>query len=100
MSPETDSVIATVEAEVLALPGKLPDELRTELIAFRRDIHMHPELGNREFRTTAAIKARLEQAGLEPRVLPGGTGLICDIGTAAGTGDAAALPMLALRADI
>ncbi|MFK4268192.1 amidohydrolase [Streptomyces milbemycinicus] len=104
MSPETDSVIATVEAEVLALPGKLPDELRTELIAFRRDIHMHPELGNREFRTTAAIKARLEQAGLEPRVLPGGTGLICDIGTdggtGAGTGDAAALPMLALRADI
>ncbi|MFD8383227.1 M20 family metallopeptidase [Streptomyces sp. NPDC059679] len=97
MSPETDSVIAAAEAEVLALPGKLPDELRTELIAFRRDIHMHPELGNREFRTTAAIKARLEQAGLEPRVLPGGTGLICDIGTAAGAG---ALPMLALRADI
>ncbi|KAK1186182.1 M20 family metallopeptidase [Streptomyces sp. NBS 14/10] len=102
MSPETDSVIATAEAEVLALPGKLPDELRTELIAFRRDIHMHPELGNREFRTTAAIKARLEQAGLEPRVLPGGTGLICDIGTAdigtaPGTGT---LPMLALRADI
>ncbi|MES4901141.1 MULTISPECIES: amidohydrolase [unclassified Streptomyces] len=110
MSPETDSVTAEAEAvaqaqalvpenvpaDALALPGRLPEELRTELIAFRRDIHMHPELGNREFRTTAAIKARLEQAGLTPRVLPSGTGLVCDIGT----GDAAAPPMLALRADI
>lgn len=77
------------------LPGKLPDHLRTELIAFRRDLHMHPELGNQEFRTTAAIKARLEQAGLRPRVLKSGTGLICDVGTWDGV-----RPMLALRADI
>lgn len=77
------------------LPGKLPDHLRAELIAFRRDLHMHPELGHQEFRTTAAIKARLEQAGLRPRVLKSGTGLICDVGTWDGV-----RPMLALRADI
>ncbi|MEY2227956.1 MULTISPECIES: amidohydrolase [Streptomyces] len=77
------------------LPGKLPDHLRTELIAFRRDLHMHPELGHQEFRTTAAIKARLEKAGLRPRVLKSGTGLICDVGTWDG-----GRPMLALRADI
>ncbi|MER7823904.1 amidohydrolase [Streptomyces sp. CG 926] len=77
------------------LPGKLPDHLRTELIAFRRDLHMHPELGHQEFRTTAAIKARLEKAGLRPRVLNSGTGLICDVGTWDGD-----RPMLALRADI
>ncbi|MFE3383364.1 amidohydrolase, partial [Streptomyces anulatus] len=52
-----------------ALPGRLSDELRAELIAFRRDLHMHPELGNQEFRTTAAIKDRLEKAGLKPKVL-------------------------------
>lgn len=63
------------------LPGTLPEALREELVAFRRDIHMHPELGNQEFRTTAAIKARLERAGLEPRVLATGTGLVCDIGS-------------------
>ncbi|WP_409059310.1 M20 family metallopeptidase [Streptomyces sp. SYP-A7185] len=80
-----------------ALPGALPDALRTELIAFRRDLHMHPELGNQEFRTTAALKARLERAGLEPRVLDIGTGLVCDIGTAREDG---VRPMLALRADI
>ncbi|MFE2140597.1 amidohydrolase [Streptomyces sp. NPDC059456] len=77
------------------LPGKLPDHLRAELIAFRRDLHMHPELGHQEFRTTAAIKARLEKAGLRPRVLASGTGLICDVGTWDG-----GRPMLALRADI
>ncbi|MFD5755655.1 amidohydrolase, partial [Streptomyces sp. NPDC127044] len=49
-------------------------------------MHMHPELGNQEFRTTAALKARLEQAGLKPRVLDIGTGLICDIGIDAGEG--------------
>ncbi|MFJ8020931.1 amidohydrolase [Streptomyces sp. NPDC096311] len=99
------------------LPGTLPDALRAELIAFRRDMHMHPELGNQEFRTTAALKARLERAGLKPRVLDIGTGLICDIGidvgegVGAGEGDGArdrvrdravdgGRGMLALRADI
>ncbi|MFD3329465.1 amidohydrolase [Streptomyces sp. NPDC058701] len=77
------------------LPGKLPDHLRAELIAFRRDLHMHPELGHQEFRTTAAIKARLERAGLRPRVLKSGTGLVCDVGSWDGV-----RPMLALRADI
>ncbi|BFO14788.1 M20 family metallopeptidase [Streptomyces sp. KM77-8] len=80
------------------LPGALPETLRAELVAFRRDLHMHPELGHQEFRTTAAIKERLERAGLRPRVLSGGTGLICDIGTDGEAGTDGAL--LALRADI
>lgn len=82
-----------------ALPGTLPDALRAELVAFRRDLHMHPELGNQEFRTTAAIKERLERAGLKPRVLPIGTGLVCDIGTDSGQWSGGPR-MLALRADI
>lgn len=52
------------------LPGTLPESLHAELVAFRRDLHMHPELGNQEFRTTAAIKARLEKAGLRPASSP------------------------------
>ena len=91
MSLESEAVVPG-EAE---LPGTLPESLRAELVAFRRDMHMHPELGNQEFRTTAAIKARLEKAGLKPRVLAVGTGLICDIGEWDG-----GRPMLALRADI
>jgi len=87
-----------------ALPGTLPDALRAELVAFRRDLHMHPELGNQEFRTTAAIKERLEKAGLKPRVLSIGTGLICDIGDVGADseepGSGTVPPVLALRADI
>ena len=97
MSPESEESEAESEAESVGnvLPGSLPEDLRAELVAFRRDLHMHPELGNQEFRTTAAIKARLEAAGLEPRVLAIGTGLVCDIGPRD-----SAVPMLALRADI
>ncbi|MEU5518660.1 amidohydrolase [Streptomyces griseoaurantiacus] len=93
MSPESE---ADIPGNAV-LPGALPAALHAELVAFRRDLHMHPELGNQEFRTTAAIKARLEKAGLTPRVLEGGTGLVCDIGD---TGDRADGPILALRADI
>lgn len=93
MSRESD---AELPGDVL--PGVLSESLHAELVAFRRDLHMHPELGNQEFRTTAAIKERLEQAGLRPRVLATGTGLICDIGLP--EGQRPAVPMLALRADI
>ena len=63
------------------------------LVAFRRDLHMHPELGYAEYRTTRRIVERLEEAGLRPRVLPRGTGLVCDVGPGGG-------PTVALRADI
>jgi amidohydrolase len=73
----------------------LSEDLRAELIAFRRDLHRHPELGRQEFRTTEKVKVRLERAGLGPRVLPSGTGLVCDIGA-----DDADRGRLLLRADL
>ncbi|MEV6549372.1 amidohydrolase [Streptomyces sp. NPDC051597] len=94
MSRASDEPDAELPGEA-PLPGLLPEPLRAELIGFRRDLHMHPELGNQEFRTTAAIKKRLEAAGLKPRVLDSGTGLLCDVGTWKG-----GRPMLAIRADI
>jgi amidohydrolase len=66
---------------------------RDGLIAFRRDLHMHPELAFAEHRTTQCIFERLAAAGLKPQILLGGTGLICDIGPEGG-------PTIALRADI
>lgn len=72
--------------------GELIAPHQAELIAFRRDLHRHPELSRREHRTTARIAERLAAAGLEPEVLPMGTGLVCDVGSG---------PVLtALRADI
>ncbi|WP_416237235.1 amidohydrolase [Streptomyces marinisediminis] len=82
------------------LDGTLPDALRRELVAFRRDLHMHPELGHQEFRTTAAIEARLREAGLRPRVLDSGTGLICDVHPGGADARDRDRPVLAFRADI
>jgi amidohydrolase len=50
-----------------------------ELLRFRRDLHAHPELGRQERRTTGRIVEQLEAAGLAPKILPHGTGVICDI---------------------
>ncbi|MBL7501719.1 amidohydrolase [Frankia sp. CNm7] len=59
-----------------------------ELVAFRRDLHMHPELGRKEHRTAGRIAERLTAAGLVPRPLPDIPGMWCDIATG-GPGDAA-----------
>lgn len=69
------------------------DEAECRLVEVRRDLHMHPELGFAEHRTTALIEDRLTAAGLRPRRLPRGTGVICDVG-------AGERVPLALRADI
>ncbi|WP_430335430.1 amidohydrolase [Rhodococcus sp. ACT016] len=50
------------------------------LVAWRRDLHIHPELSFAEFRTTALVHDHLRSLGLDPVVLPGGTGLWCDVG--------------------
>ncbi|ACU95643.1 amidohydrolase [Saccharomonospora viridis] len=52
-----------------------------DVVSWRRHIHAHPELARREYGTTELIVRLLRSAGLQPRVLPGGTGLICDVGT-------------------
>ncbi|MBB2909588.1 amidohydrolase [Streptosporangium becharense] len=64
-----------------------------ELIDFRKDLHMHPELAFAEYRTTQHVVDRLTAAGLSPSVLPRGTGVICDVGSGDG-------PTVALRADL
>jgi len=53
--------------------------LEDELIAFRRDLHAHPELAGDEVRTTSVVAARLSAAGIRVRMLVGG-GLVADIG--------------------
>jgi amidohydrolase len=53
----------------------------TDLVAVRRRLHSRPELGYAEHETTALLVERLTAAGLTPRVLPSGTGVVCDIGS-------------------
>lgn len=74
---------------------RLTKQFEPELIEFRRDLHSQPELGHREHRTTGLLVDRLEAAGLKPRVLSSGTGVICDVLSESG-----APPSLGLRGDI
>ena len=52
------------------------DDLIEPLIAFRRDIHAHPELGFKEHRTAARVADALRVAGIEVHEGIGGTGLV------------------------
>jgi amidohydrolase len=64
-----------------------------DLVQWRRHIHRYPELGRQEFATTQFVADRLVEAGLNPKVMPGGTGLTCDFGPEHA-------PRIALRADM
>jgi amidohydrolase len=44
---------------------------REELVALRRDIHRHPEIGFEEKRTSKLVQTHLRELGLKPRVLAG-----------------------------
>ena len=64
------------------------------LIALRRDLHQHPELSLREFRTAGRIEEELDRFGI-PHTRVGETGVLGTLrGEAPGTG------VVALRADI
>ena len=73
------------------------DALFPRLVAIRRDIHAHPEVGYAEHRTTAAIVDLLRAEGLAPEVLSVGTGAFCDV---VPDGWAPSRGLIALRADI
>lgn len=47
-----------------------------QIVRIRRDIHMHPEPGNGEYRTSALVADKLEALGLEVRRGVAGTGVI------------------------
>jgi len=70
-------------------------EIESRVIAWRRDIHANPELGNREFRTAGIVAEHLKQLGLdEVRTGVAHTGVV---GLLKG---ALPGPVVALRADM
>jgi amidohydrolase len=69
-------------------------EVEAQVIAWRRDLHAHPELSNREFRTAAVVAEHLRKLGMEVRTEVGHTGVV---GVLRG---AQAGPVVALRADM
>jgi amidohydrolase len=63
-----DALRETIAAEAKALEPKL--------IARRRDLHAHPELGNREERTASIVAQHLRELGLEVRSGVARTGVV------------------------
>lgn len=77
---------ATLAADIQALMPKV--------IEWRRDLHQHPELSNREFRTSKLVADELKKLGLEVQTGIAHTGVVAILkGAKPG-------PVVALRADM
>jgi amidohydrolase len=77
-----------------ALIDAAADKIEPKTIAWRRDFHEHPELGNREFRTSKIIADHLRSLGLEVKEGVGKTGVVGILrGSLPG-------PVIGLRADM
>lgn len=82
--------ISEMEAEV----RKRASAVEEKLIAWRRDIHQHPELGDQETRTSQLVAGHLQTLGLEVRTKVARTGVV---GVLKGAKPG---PIVALRADM
>ena len=51
-------------------------DLASDTVALRRDLHAHPEIAFEEVRTAGIVADRLRSLGLEPRTGLGGTGVV------------------------
>lgn len=67
-SPSGEMRQKLIEQKVLAIEPKV--------IAWRRDLHQHPELSNREFRTSKVVAEHLKSLGLEVQTGVAHTGVV------------------------
>ena len=89
------AVVATgALAQAPPTPAPAPEAIDAKVIAWRRDFHQHPELGNRELRTAKIVAEHLRKLGLEVRTGVAHTGVVAILrGGKPG-------PRIALRADM
>jgi amidohydrolase len=85
-SAQTDPMRTAVAAQA--------SKVEPKVIAWRRDFHEHPELGNRETRTAGIIAKHLQDLGMEVKTGVGVTGVV---GILKGGKPG---PVVALRADM
>lgn len=94
------AALALISLLTPATLADLPDEIDKQIdavtpnvVAWRRDLHQHPELSNQEFRTAKIVAEHLKSLGMEVRTEVAKTGVV---GVLRG-GDG---PVVALRADM
>ncbi|KAB7731268.1 amidohydrolase [Rudanella paleaurantiibacter] len=73
---------------------KQAESLEQKVVAWRREFHQNPELGNREFQTSAKVAAHLKSLGMDVQVNVAKTGVV---GILKGGKPG---PVVALRADM
>jgi amidohydrolase len=84
----------SAQADLRTDADRAAGEIEARVIEWRHDIHAHPELGNREYRTAALVARHLEKLGLEVKTGVAHTGVVGLLrGGKAG-------PTVALRADM
>ena len=87
--PANAQEVPAQRSEVAAAASRLD----AKIVAWRRDFHAHPELSNREERTSAKVAEHLRALGLQPKILAGhGVVAIIEGGKPG--------PKIALRADM
>jgi amidohydrolase len=67
-------------------------KIQPQLVAWRRDFHMHPELGFQEIRTAARVAEVLRALDYRVRTGVGRTGVVAELGSGK--------PVVAIRADM
>ena len=65
MSHTADLPAATAPGRLALLIDAAATAAEARVIAWRRDLHQHPELGNREFRTAALVADHLRSLGFD-----------------------------------
>ena len=95
VAPNLAPVITAAQAPSLTTEiDKLTTAVEPELIQWRRYLHEHPELSNREVETAKYVAERLRSFGLEPQTGIAGNGVVAVLrGGRPG-------PVVALRADM
>lgn len=90
MPARSQSIVPDLEQEIRQRAA----QIEPKLIAWRRDIHEHPELGEQETRTAGIVAAHLTALGLEVKTGVAQTGVVALLkGGKPG-------PVVALRADM
>ncbi len=88
------SLAGHAQANLKPVLAQKADAIKQKVIAWRRDFHEHPELGNQEVRTAGIIAAHLKSLGLEVKEKVAVTGVV---GILRGGKPG---PVVALRADM
>jgi hypothetical protein len=71
--------VASPSAAIQAVGDSIEQEVKSiegQMIAWRRQIHQNPELGNREVRTSSLVAAHLKKLGYEVRENVAQTGVV------------------------